>query len=969
MRDVNYISWVEKGVYEQKLIEFFNTVYTLLNKDDPCVTEDHIIALDISIFFEQKELQENVINIFSYSTPSYQGYLAEFLNSGQSLMLNNSMTKKFKTQQSISGTGVNNSETKQVSSGVLTYPSSKGTSTKLNDWANFLSNKNLHGTTHWHQIVKEHFKISLFLTLSCTTSENFLNSINKLFGSRKFIEDFFSVIFERQIHAHQQLVKHALKAAISQVMARNMSHNIGSHVSYRATNIEVKKRLKELYSIEPDTDKKVIEWIDLMSEKLDKYEIARNEYLADYEQAPKTFKFYKDVILPFCENTLILDNITASENINYDNNTCINKLKIRCTINGQEINAIYPDLQPYSMADCDKQVSYPEMFPYLVCAKTGNLFDALANPKLLAKKIEDGEASVMEDVEVTLHSEQAFYSILENVIRNSAKHNKAKCEIEGLEITVDITEDIQDDNFYKVTIYDNVSEKEFSELCDENPNSLVIYQRIKRSLLNESGQIRRENWGYADIRINAFLFTHFADDLSDEGLKDILQLVSVRAYNTFEPIQDTKGKVSPQDKIRFGYQFKISKPKKILWIGSFEKAEWTEKLKKQGIVFIEDISALDENFMKGISAFQFAVINTGMDDETLLKYKSKIPGRILLIGNHNVELPYAVSATSKVLLNDVEQVEPGTKKQAVNAERLLMNCYKVWLERRIEKPINLFFHFEDTSIAEKWDPVTLDEGFFFSTTRKIDEQLQLKDSHFNILYDHHGAVTSGTETNQSKFFCQGMDFFTQNSIIEFEKGNYDQHPISNPVEDKEQNALLLYEVMDAVTTNVFILDERILKIAEGNTCSFKQPDGSKEIGEINNKNWKMLAAGKVYVISQIESSVLSDKFVFKIFRKDGRIAFETNHAKATERLNQLRKDAIILHRTYLDKEITGLDTTAFINLLNNYFGTVIITSGGGYPHNLETDVKFVPFSTIEQFVNLRLSKYRLNSIIQSITKS
>jgi hypothetical protein len=41
--------------------------------------------------------------------------------------------------------------------------------------------------------------------------------------------------------------KNSLPYAIAQIFARNFAHNIGSHVSFRATNKEVKKRIKDLY--------------------------------------------------------------------------------------------------------------------------------------------------------------------------------------------------------------------------------------------------------------------------------------------------------------------------------------------------------------------------------------------------------------------------------------------------------------------------------------------------------------------------------------------------------------------------------------------------------------------------------------------------------------------------------------------------------------------------------------------------
>lgn len=52
------------------------------------------------------------------------------------------------------------------------------------------------------------------------------------------------VILPRHIKRIASLGK---RTAISQVMARNMSHNINSHVSYKATNPNIKRRILDLY--------------------------------------------------------------------------------------------------------------------------------------------------------------------------------------------------------------------------------------------------------------------------------------------------------------------------------------------------------------------------------------------------------------------------------------------------------------------------------------------------------------------------------------------------------------------------------------------------------------------------------------------------------------------------------------------------------------------------------------------------
>jgi len=290
----------------------------------------------------------------------------------------------------------------------------------------------------------------------------------------------------------KDVIQHATRAAISQVLARNMSHNIGSHVSYKATNTAIKKRIVDLYPDELELktlykNENVIDWIDFMSEKLDKYEIHRNEYLADYSLSPQSFRFYKDVILPFCENTLILDNIASMEGANYpkpdgdgnNHHSKENRLKIRVFIKKEgeksytEIRAKYPDLTCVFSGDgCEKEIIYPDYFLYLLKNKDEkfSLSDGINS-----KKIEEPDL----DIEILMHSEQGLYSILENFIRNSAKHNKDKIkEIDRLEIRLHLAE--EGDRF-NLIISDNVSKLDAEKLYNtQNPGLL---QRMKSKIV------------------------------------------------------------------------------------------------------------------------------------------------------------------------------------------------------------------------------------------------------------------------------------------------------------------------------------------------------------------------------------------------------------------------------------------------------------------------------------------------------
>jgi hypothetical protein len=767
-----------------------------------------------------------------------------------------------------------------------------------------------------------------------------------------------------------EVSRQATRAAISQVMARNMSHNIGSHVSYRATNSQVKKRAREL---QPDIDTNTplfADWLDYFGDRLDKYEIYRNEYLSDFDQSPKFLKFYKDLVLPFCENTLVMDNIAAGEHLHYDKLTNRNRLLIRCWIDGKEIKAEYPYLsQMFPPSVPEETLIYPDNFPYLL--KHKNFSDESVHKFSLGAALNHKDIIGAEDVEVCVHSEQALYSILENFIRNSAKHNSKNQS--ALTVCLDLR---TEPTHYKLHIYDDRS-RALPEMLFKKSEPLGICQKIQQSLLDNLGRPRRANWGYADMKINSFLLFNSVEDFDDTRLHENFKLIVVGDYGAIHTcIEDNTieslAKTSP---LLFGYQIKLSLARKVLWIGDFPSDNKTV-LENEGLQIVPNLDNISADLQKveGLSSFQFTIINGQFDFEKYLKVEEQLPGRVIILqsgaGREDFRKPSVLTAKA----SDIK---------TTSMYAMLKWCWERWLKREDQR-INLYLYFENPEVARSWAGITLSDGLNGVTVNTLKEQDELSDEIINIVYNHHqgGAFKQQFPDGSFKLVCpqdnegdELMNFITKHSIIFFGQGSEDFASLHYPPAKPEDREMMMYQLMDAATTNVFVIDERIVGYANQAIPNEFRPNGVQVGTEhLRSRNWYMYAAGKLFVIHEVKNGKMictvgsnqpeqermgidvSDESIDLYSGIDGFAA------------ESLRKDVLIIHRTYLDKAKIGLEPEKFIEMAKRRFGSVFITSGGGYPHNLDIRCRFIPFSSLESCVNTRLSKNKLNNMLKSNIK-
>ena len=301
----------------------------------------------------------------------------------------------------------------------------------------------------------------------------------------------FIMLQERIIleHFRKRELEHSIKAAIAAIMSRNMSHNLGSHI------LSILKR--QLYDYEDDKDgyHKGLSWFfNYLQERQDyiatisgfEYQtfvpINFKEFIFDGFLPDKKQKRHDD--LPLHRN-VILENISLSENIKRDN-----------------IEIYFREF------DGEDKERHKTSF------------------------------GVLENLDVSIPGgilgRQAFFSIFENIIRNSSKHgniekgSKLKIIIDTPDLGALGTQKIEQkddkniacvglydsDVFIKFTITDNLGK------CSAT-NLLEVKRAVGEKLIDEFGQVKPKYKGIKEMKISAAWLRGIpAEDIAKERIHD-----------------------------------------------------------------------------------------------------------------------------------------------------------------------------------------------------------------------------------------------------------------------------------------------------------------------------------------------------------------------------------------------------------------------------------------------------------------
>jgi len=346
-----------------------------------------------------------------------------------------------------------------------------------------------------------------------------------------------------QKQAKAEILIHATKAAISQVMARNMSHNMGSHVLSKFKNkqdIESINDTKQYSGNLPTLDRyeKIAYFNDYLKTRMD--------FLADVTlttpilETPYTF--CSDVLQGFLKNHILLDRISGI--------TGDPKYKIQTRI-----------------FNCEKWYD-----------------DNLTKDKKTWNS-DYFTVSMPNDV-LGCH---AFYIILENIIRNSYKHSKANL-LEFI-FTIELKE-IDNPDLIEVRIYDNnlISAKEIKAKV-KSRNDSFNEDLIKENRLREGslGTIEMEVCASFLRKISLGEYEKEIYEVNENGFnldktEKIYNLI--RAYGNI--CADNSNIAS------LGYVFYLRKPKELLIVS--DTITQNEEWRKTGIDVIKSESLKSESY-------------------------------------------------------------------------------------------------------------------------------------------------------------------------------------------------------------------------------------------------------------------------------------------------------------------------------------------------------------------------------------
>ncbi|MEO0183115.1 MAG: hypothetical protein ABIL40_06540, partial [candidate division WOR-3 bacterium] len=509
-------------------------------------------------------------------------------------------------------------------------------------------------------------------------------------------------------NAKKEIKKHALRSAVAAIMARNMSHNIGSHVLANITN-----DLDSLQVKLKDSESFMHKLKSSIYAEFNEYIQTRMDFIARITSGWPSwtfpFDFYLMLVRPFKFNYGLLNNIAKSEGLTIDD------FEIICKINCIEVSdCITPvcnksDLHPNSIISFYHKLKRIPEIERIFCTKCKN--ELKENLKYTPVYVDIPEANI---------GAQAFYSILENFIRNSAKHGHRKClNNEKFKIFIELKEET---DCCKIKIYDNVSIIE--NPADSNNLVKIMEDKIKKELIDGSGQIDPHDWGSKEMKISAAY-------LNLAKIED----AEAKPLDTIKPVS-----VTLNSRNYLGYEFNLRKPKYLMIVDSKEH-ECKPLDNKLGI---DICPSLDEIIRKKIRHKFLLVVPRNGEEEKVLKSiqgnLEKLPFRIIIFSKNTIELG---SLKNRICV--VSKLDNYEKQN--DWIELFYEVYEEWIKfldnnTNDQKYRIVLYLGEDANneTVKRWQSWSKEiDNFFILNTFARGDSLNLSQNCRDILFLRHGG--------------------------------------------------------------------------------------------------------------------------------------------------------------------------------------------------------------------------------------
>lgn len=557
-------------------------------------------------------------------------------------------------------------------------------------------------------------------------------------------------------------------------------------------------------------------------------------------------------------------------------------------------------------------------------------FNLTLNDKPAGQINEKGKFEINKDIEVAIPNDllgdQALYLLLENIIRNTAKHGNYVSDKEVV-FTINLCDCHKEENFYIIEVSDdNCLEERFrdekkSRKDDKKFKGItdIIKEtnaRIDKDILQDDFNIREGGWGTIEMKIACCY-------LSGLPLRNIdNDAYRTDTVNNKLPIIeafDKEVKVDEITKNHLAYRFYIQKPKSVLVVDIDsqlnEKERKAKSLTEKGITIL-NTDELETAFTKRtIYKHQFMVAfakaETDVSSELKEWYENKqLPNRVLKISENRKAIDFKIEESS------------------IN-ENLLDVCY-----RKILKKVEPTRTKDDSSVNNKY-LININEKFdlyyhIFPANKFKNAKQPPEGRAPGIAYQYEAMFThhSTAKPKDKVIYCEPY-------------GSTSSLGLLLKVENIQSNLNKVYHILyDAVSTHILVIDERI---QNGMGKIFKPDSGKGDIVSFEEiyKDTGVIVPNKdkVNLNKPKEETKGVRNYIFNILKE-----------------NQI--DYFILHFGILEKIVNNASKEGFKEFLTECRKIqkesslkIVLTSGRGIPSDLPDDEYFCNFSSIDYYLS------------------
>jgi len=495
---------------------------------------------------------------------------------------------------------------------------------------------------------------------------------------------------------------------------------------------------------------------------------------------------------------------------------------------------------------------------------------------------------------------QAFYGILENILRNTAKHNveyiKKKINLDNnwkLTLNIDFSE--SSPNLWHISIYDNIEreKKEINKLINE-----VLIPYLKNGIIDEKGKLLPGAWGLKEMVICAA----YLRGLPLTTIQNPLNNHILEPYIKEENKNQSKGYL--------GFKFYMLKPMVVLIVTQQEiKNLNPETLRSMGIYVKNSLpddvphpiliieNSLREEYEKRIKecpgAYPVKIFYKNNDDIKNFLKASNIDEQIAIYEKKFVKQlmcrPYFVICTGN-------RDEVKFLKKAFSINGIKPSCYNnynfVW-DNKVGKTNHI---------------------------KGILEEL-LKKSRYLVILEHHQNRRGIIDELWRKGHSQRIFYES------YKGGSPLEHILLSSPEDRYKCEILFRNLILAGLLKIMILDERISEAVRGEKITleymkiFVPPEEIDLKSPKENEIEKYIDQKKPHIIA-IHAGILD---------KMGKKTSE-EVKQWVKKVSQNNRDSIL---------------------------KIIIISGRGRPTNVPDTIPFLSITPIEHYTIYNRSKFHL----------